>query len=119
MAKKKAAAGKAAAKTANEPAADKKPGGRTGRKKYTKFAPAQTVIDDDIDPRIKPLDQECQKVLAADDEIRSAKEDRREAEGKIKELLTEHELRQYTVNGIKFYIKPGEDTVAHEKAKQS
>lgn len=106
-------------KAAGQPSTKKPAAGKPGRKKDTKFAETQTTIAADIDPRIKPLDEECQRVLAAEDEIRSAKEDRREAEEKIHDLLKEHQLRQYTVNGIKFFISPGADVVKHEKVKQS
>lgn len=85
-----------------------------------KFAPDQPPIKglEDVDERVKALDDECQAMLAARDKRISLKADIDDRKQKIAELLHEHDLECYIVAGNKFYIEPGVEAVKVAKVNQ-
>lgn len=85
-----------------------------------KFAANQPPITglEDVDERIESLDEECQLYLSEADKKKAAKQSADEALQKIGELLKEHGLDLYKLNGQKFYIEPGTPTVKVVKLNQ-
>lgn len=85
-----------------------------------KFAVQQKPLESmqDVDERIPALDEECQRYFANKDKIRSGREGQEESLDKIGDLLKEHELDCYILNGKKFYIEPSKSTVKVKKVKQ-
>lgn len=85
-----------------------------------KFAPNQPPISgmEDVDERIEVLDEECQRFLSIKDQQRSLKEDEGESRQKIGDLIKEHGLELYKLNGMKFWIEPGTPTVKVTKLNQ-
>lgn len=85
-----------------------------------KFATNQPPIKgmEDVDERIPELDDECQRFLSECDKRASAKQTADEHRQKIGELLKEHGLDLYKLNGKKFYIEPGTPQVKVVKLNQ-
>jgi hypothetical protein len=75
------------------------------------FASEQQPLIPDADERIPELDEACQRVLAAKDQRKSAKADEDEALGEVADLIHKHNLTCYMLNGKKFYIEPGAESV--------
>ncbi len=86
-----------------------------------KFDPKQPTLPtmEDVDKRIPELTDECQRCLGFRDKRRSAKVDQEESLDKIGELLKQHDVDQYVVNGEKFFIEPGAPAVKILKVKQN
>lgn len=86
-----------------------------------KFATNQPPLEamKDVDERIPELTDECQRYLGFKDTQKTAKIDGDTCAGKIGELLKEHNLLHYTVNGKKFYIEPGSPSVKCVNVKQN
>ena len=83
------------------------------------FATEQKLIDESIDERIQPLEDACQKVLGARDKRKNAKADEEAALAEVGRLIHEHDLNHYKLNGNKFYIEPGAESVKVVKVKQN
>lgn len=85
-----------------------------------KFDVSQKPLDtmQDVDERVPALDEECQKYFANKDKILSGREGQEESLDKIGDLLKEHNLDCYILNGKKFYIEPSKSTVKVKKVKQ-
>lgn len=77
------------------------------------FAPNQPLIKgfEDVDERITELDEECQRYLSAKERQKDAKQEADEAAEEIVTLIHKHELTHYKLNGKKFYIEPGAESV--------
>ncbi len=84
------------------------------------FAPDQQPLPtmEDVDERIESLDEECQQYFSARDSILSGREATEEALDHIGDLLRQHGLDCYILNGKKFYIEPAKATVKVKKVKQ-
>lgn len=86
-----------------------------------KFDVKQPPLDgmEDVDERVPALDEECQRYLGFKDAQKTAKVDGDTSAEKIGDLLKEHNLDQYVVNGKKFYIEPGAPAVKCVNVKQN
>lgn len=98
-------------------AAKKTPTAKTGNLKVAgnngKFAPDQPPIKglEDVDERVKELDEECQKMLAARDKRVLLKQEIDDQKQNIAQLLHKHDLDCYIVAGNKFFLEPGVEAV--------
>lgn len=101
-------------KTAKKAAAIKKAGNNG------KFAPDQPPIAgmEDVDERVKELDEECQKMLAARDKRGTLKMEIDDLKQNIGAMLHKHDLDCYIVAGNKFFIEPGVEAVKVAKVNQ-
>lgn len=107
---------------AKKKAAKKTPRAKTGAVagQSEKFAPNQPPIGglEDTDERIGELDELCQQVIANSESRRSLKQDTDSALEEIGQLLDEHDLDCYIMQGEKFFIEPGVKSVKHKKIQQ-
>lgn len=83
-----------------------------------KFAPGQKSLVEDADERVPEIEEQCQRYFSSRDSILSAKEEGEEALHKVGEMLHEHNLDCYILNGKKFCLEPSRETVKVKKVKQ-
>lgn len=85
------------------------------------FASNQPPIKgmEDTDERIPELEEACQAALMYDEQKKNAKKSKDEQYEKIGNLLNEHSLKLYILNGKKFYIEPGGPSVKCVNVKQN
>lgn len=84
-----------------------------------KFDVKQKPIDtmQDVDERVPALDEECQRYFAEKDKTISGREGQAESLDKIGDLLKEHNLDCYILNGKKFFFEASKATVKVKKVK--
>lgn len=82
------------------------------------YATNQKVLVPDADERIPELDEACQRFLSEQDKRTAAKQAADEQRQAIGELLKQHDLNLYKMNGKKFYIDPGTPQVKVVKLNQ-
>ena len=83
------------------------------------FATEQKPLIEDADERIPELDDACQRVLQYRDARKKAKSDEDQSLEEVGKLIHKHDLNCYMLNGKKFCIEPGAESVKVVNVKQN